>query len=280
MEEIKGIFESVAKAAEEKAQGRQEHLGADGLLVCDICGTPTECRVEVFGTERKVRCICRCDQEKQAAEKAARERERQLQEIQRLRIHGFDKSEMQRWTFDTDDQTQPQVRKAMRAYVDGFEDFKESGRGLLLYGSVGTGKTFAAACVANSLIDRGVPVLMTNFARIINRIQESFDGRQEYIDSFNAFDLIIIDDLAAERQTEFVNEIVYSVIDARYRTGLPMIITTNIPAPDMEREQDLARQRIYSRVLERCHPIRVEGGDRRKQAMRQGFADMQRRLGL
>lgn len=280
MDEIKNVFDSIAAQAETAAAGKQEHLGADGLLHCDQCGQATQTRIEIFGEQRTVRCICRCDQEKQAAEKAARERERQLQRIQRLRIEGFDKAEMQRWTFDTDDRQQPQVTRAMRAYVDGFPDFRDSGSGLLLYGSVGTGKTFAAACVANALIDRGVPVLMTNFSRIINRIQSSFDGRQEYIDSFNAFDLLIIDDLAAERQTEFVNEIVYSVIDARYRTGLPMIITTNIPAQQMERETDLARQRIYSRILERCHPIKVEGGDRRKKAMRDGFAEMQRRLGL
>lgn len=280
MDEIKSVFDKIAKTAEETAQGRKEHLGADGLLHCDRCGQATQTRIEIFGEQRTVRCICRCDQEKQAAEKAARERERQLQRIQRLRMQGFDKAEMQRWTFDTDDRQQPQVRRAMQAYVDGFPDFRGSGSGLLLYGSVGTGKTFAAACAANALIDQGVPVLMTNFSRIINRIQASFDGRQEYIDSFNAFDLLIIDDLAAERQTEYVNEIVYSVIDARYRAGLPMIITTNISARDMERETDLARQRIYSRILERCHPIKVEGGDRRKKAMRDGFAEMQRRLGL
>lgn len=280
MDEIKSVFDTIAKTAEETARGRKEHLGADGLLVCDTCGTATETVVEIFGETRKVRCICRCDQEKQAAEKAARERERQLQRIQRLRMQGFDKAEMQRWTFDTDDRQQPQVRRAMQAYVGGFPEFRNSGRGLLLYGSVGTGKTFAAACAANALIDQGVPVLMTNFSRIINRIQASFDGRQEYIDSFNALDLLIIDDLAAERQTEYVNEIVYSVIDARYRAGLPMIITTNISARDMEQETDLARQRIYSRILERCHPIKVDGGDRRKKAMRDGFAEMQRRLGL
>ena len=280
MDGIKNVFDTIAKSAEETAKGRKEHLGADGLLVCDECGTPTECRVEVFGQERKVRCICKCDQARLDAEKRQKEQEQRRQRIERLRIQGFDRAEMQRWTFDTDDGQQPQVRQAMRVYADGFEGFRESGSGLLLYGSVGTGKTFAAACVANALIDRGVPVLMTNFSRIINRIQSSFEGRQEYLDSFSDFDLLIIDDLSAERQTEFVNEIVYSVIDARYRTGLPMIITTNISARDMERETDLARQRIYSRILERCHPIKVEGGDRRKKAMRDGFAEMQRRLGL
>lgn len=280
MEHLQSTFDEIAKKAEEKAEGKREHVGADGLLHCDECGEPTQCRVSFLGDERVVRCICKCDQDKLAEEKRREERERQLQRIQRLRIEGFDKSEMQRWTFETDDQQQPKLRKAMQAYADGFADFRSSGKGLILFGDVGTGKTFAAACVANALIDQGVPVLMTNFTRIINRIQESFEGRQNYIDSLNGFDLLIIDDLAAERDTDFVNEMVYTIIDTRYRAGLPMIITTNVSLAQMMQETNTARKRIYSRVLERCHPVEVKGADRRKQRLQADFAEMNRRLGL
>lgn len=280
MNGMEKFMRDIEAKAEQNAAGKQEHVGADGLLHCDRCGEPTQCRVEIFGEERTVRCICKCDQEKLEAEKRQREREEKLKRITRLRIEGFDKSEMQRWTFDTDDQQQPKVRRAMQAYADGFEDFRSTGKGLLLFGDVGTGKTFAAACVANALIDRGVPVLMTNFSRIINRIQASFEGRQEYIDSLNDFDLLIIDDLAAERNTEFINETVYTIIDSRYRAGLPMIITTNLDANKMMQEPDTARKRIYSRILERCHPIEVKGADRRVKAAISDFAEMNRRLGL
>lgn len=280
MKNMQQFIKYLEAKAEQNAAGKQEHLGADGLLRCDICGQPTQCRVEVFGEERTVRCICKCDQEKLEEEKRQREREKQLQRIARLRIDGFDKSEMQRWTFGTDDRQQPKVRRAMQAYVDSFEEFQSAGKGLLLHGSVGTGKTFAAACVANALIDKGIPVLMTNFSRIINRIQASFEGRQEYIDSLNDFDLLIIDDLAAERNTEFMNETVYTIIDSRYRAGLPMIITTNLDANKMMQEQDTARKRIYSRILERCHPIEVKGADRRVRAAISEFAEMNRKLGL
>lgn len=274
------FFNELEEKAEQNAAGKQEHLGANGLLYCDICGEPTQCRVHVFGEERTVRCICKCDQDKLAEEKAQQERAEKLLRIERLRIEGFDRSEMQRWTFAADDQQQPKLRRAMQAYAEHFEEFKESGKGLLLFGDVGTGKTFAAACVANALIDQGVSVLMTNFSRIINRIQSSFDGRQEYIDSLNNFDLLVIDDLAAERNTEFMNETVYTIIDARYRAGLPMIITTNLNANTMMQEQDAARKRIYSRILERCHPIEVKGADRRVRSAISDFAEMNRKLGL
>lgn len=274
------VFRSIEEKAEQNAAGKREHKGADGLLYCDVCGEPTQCRVEVFGEQRTVRCICKCDKDKLAEEKRQREQAEKLRRIERLRIAGFAESEMQRWTFAADDQQQPKLRQAMLAYVDGFDDFKAAGKGLLLFGDVSTGKTFAAACVANALIDRGVPVLMTNFSQITNRIQEGFKGRQDYIDSLNGFDLLVIDDLGAERDTEFMTETVYTIIDSRYRAGLPMIITTNLDAKTMMQEKDTARKRIYSRILQRCHPIEVKGADRRVRAAISDFAEMNRRLGL
>lgn len=280
--DFKKAIDQIAAKAEQAAResGRKEHVGADGLLHCDTCGEATQTRVEVFGDERTVRCICRCDREKRERQEEARQRERQLLRIQQLRIQGFDKAEMQGWTFANDDGKQPNVSRAAKAYCDQFSKFKENGKGLVFYGSVGTGKTYASACIANELISQGVPVLMTNFSRIINRLQDKFEGRQEYLDSLNNFDLLIIDDLTAERNTEYMNEAVYSVIDGRYRAGLPLIVTTNISLAEMMDATETARKRIYSRLLERCHPIAVAGEDRRKQAALDDYAEMNRLLGL
>ena len=280
--DFKKTIDQIAAKAEQAAKesGRKEHIGADGLLHCDTCGEATQTRVEVLGEERTVRCICRCDREKRERQEEARRRERQLLRIQQLRIQGFDKAEMQGWTFANDDGKQPNVSRAAKAYCDQFSKFKENGKGLVFHGSVGTGKTYASACIANELISKGVPVLMTNFSRIINRLQDKFEGRQEYLDSLNNFDLLIIDDLAAERNTEFMNEAVYSVIDGRYRAGLPLIVTTNISLAEMMNATETARKRIYSRILERCHPIAVAGEDRRKQAALDDYAEMNRLLGL
>lgn len=279
--ELEKIIDNIAAAAEQAAANNDEYLDTyDGLLHCSKCKEPTQCRVTIFGEERTVRCICRCKQEEKAREEEERRKEQKAQKIQRMRIKGFDKAEMQNWTFENDDGKKPQVTRAAKAYCKNFERFSSEGKGLIFYGDVGTGKTYAAACIANELISQGVPVLMTNFSRIINRLQGSFEGRQEYLDSLNEFDLLIIDDLAAERNTEFVNETVYTIIDSRYRAGLPMIVTTNVKFKDMTDAPEIARKRIYSRVLERCHPIEVGGEDRRKQTLFNDFAEMQRLLGM
>ena len=66
---------------------------------------------------------------------------------------------------------------------------------------------FSAGCIANALLDRDVPVLMTNFPTILNRLTGMFsEDRSEFIASFDEYDLLIIDDLGVERSTEYAME--------------------------------------------------------------------------
>ena len=255
-----------------------EYIGEDGLLYCSICHKRTERMVCVpsLGINKKVRCICDCVKKKMDADK---ERERQ-QELERQRRICFSETNMANWTFENDDGKNAKLSEAMKNYVKNFTEFKKDGKGLLLYGTVGTGKTYFAACIANSLIDAGYAVLMTNFARLTNQIQGMFDGKQEFIDSLNRYTLLIIDDLGAERKSEFMQEMVFNIIDSRYRSGLPFIITTNLTADEIKKPQDVGYSRIYDRILERCHPVNVEGVSRRRENLKADFADTQRLLGL
>ena len=153
-----------------------------------------------------------------------------------------------------------------KRYADQWEQMRKSATGLLLWGPVGTGKTFLAACIANALLDRAVPVMMTSFGRILGGMPGVNTGEQNrYIDSFNSFDLLVIDDLGTERETEFALEQVFNVVDARYRARLPMIITTNLKLDELKNPKPVAKQRIYSRVLERCVPLCINRRALRKE---------------
>ena len=103
-----------------------------------------------------------------------------------------------------------------RAYVDHWPEAFKRNVGLLLFGDVGTGKSFAAGCIANALLDRDVPVLMTK-------------------------------------------EQMFSIVDSRYRSGKPMIVTTNLKLDELKHPPDLAHARIYDRILERCAPVLFAG---------------------
>ena len=87
------------------------------------------------------------------------------------------------------------------------------------------------------LLDKGIPVLMTNFSRILNTLTGMYsDDRNQFIDSFNKYSLLIIDDLGIERSSEFALEQVFNVIDSRYRSKKPLIVTTNLTLDELKQE--------------------------------------------
>lgn len=277
---LRDVINAAEKAAAERIKAEQGDYIVDGLLHCGKCKTPKQCRVEIFGEMKTPFCLCKCEVEKRDREEAERkqaERERRISERRRI---GFPESDMQKWTFANDDLKNPRITQAMQKYVENFPELRKTGQGLLLYGEVGRGKTYAAAEVANALIDKGYSVLMTNFKRIENTVCGMYEGKQEYYDSLNRFDLLILDDLAAERKTEYMQEIVYNIIDARYRAGKPMIITTNLTSAELKNPQDIMNKRIFDRVLERCLPIEVTGINRRHAKTAASFKELNDLLGL
>ena len=120
---------------------------------------------------------------------------------------------------------------------------------------------------------------MTNFARVLNTLW-SIEKKQAYIDSFNKFDLLVLDDLGTERRSEYAQEQVFNVIDSRYRAKLPLIITTNLSIEEIKKPDSVGNSRIYDRVLEMCHPVEVTGHSRRRQKVAADFKGMNEILGL
>ena len=276
-ETIDGIIEQ-GKLSIKANEG--DYIGEDGLLYCGNCHTKKQTEVNIFGAVRRPMCLCKCMTEKRDAEEAAMKREEFERRTKEYRKTGFPESDMQNWTFENDDMANERITKAMRNYVDNFAELKKHGKGLLLYGSIGKGKTYAACEVANALIDKGYPVLVTNFARLTNTIQGKFEGKQEYIDSLNQFQLLVIDDLGAERKSEYMQETVYNIIDSRYRAGLPFIITTNMTIEEIKTPTDIGNARIYDRIIERCFPIEVNGKNRRRKKVIAEYDEMKKLLGL
>ena len=278
--EFSDVFDGLEQKASESIKANEGDYLVDGLLYCHKCNTPKQTRVEVFGRIRTPMCLCKCMAAARDQAAAERTREELMQEIKRLRRMGFPDAEMQKWTFDNDDRSNERITNICHKYVENFSEMWKKGKGLLLFGTVGTGKTFMSACIANALIDQGHPCLVTNFARLINTIQGMYEGKQDYIDGLNKFTLLVIDDLAAERDTEFMAETVQNIIDARYRSGLPLIITTNLTAEELKHPAEVRKQRIYSRLFEMCVPIEVKGRDRRKEKLKEDFGELEELLGL
>lgn len=274
---ISGI---AARAARQYARQEGDYTGEDGLLYCGKCHTQKQVRQQFLGEMKVLNCACKCSVERNKREAEEQRKRARMQYLDGMRRTGFPDAEMRKWTFRNDDGGNSKIIEIARKYVENFDAMRSQGTGLLLYGNVGCGKSFAAACIANALIDRGTPCMMTNFSRIINRLQESFDGRQKYIDNLSRFDLLVIDDMAVERNSEYVWENIMNIVDSRYRSGLPLIVTTNLTIGELADPSDIRRQRVYSRLKEMCVPIEVTGADRRTRKMERNIMSAKSLLGL
>lgn len=270
-----------ARISRQYSEHEGDYHNEDGLLMCGKCHSGKECILtKPDGTTKTVHCACNCSVERNAREAEEKRKRDRMQYLDSMRRTGFPDAEMREWTFAKSDHTDQRNENIARKYVANFNAMREQGTGLLLCGQVGTGKSFLAAAIANELIGQGTPCLMTNFNRIISRISEKFGGDQKYLDDLNRFDLLIIDDLGAERDTEFTWEKVMNVIDARYRAGLPIIITTNLGPKDFTDMTDIRRQRVFSRLKEMCVLLEIKGSDRRSKKMQDKLETAKSLLGL
>lgn len=280
-ENIRNIIGRAVGQIPKTLQVNEGDYEVDGILHCGNCNSPKQVAIDIGNGEViKPLCVCKCMRESvEAAEKEA-EQIRRKEAIEKARKECFPESELAKWNFAADDLANSRISKISMNYVENFDEMKKRGKGLLFFGTVGTGKSFHAACIANGLIDRGHSCLMTNFSRLVNTIQGMYAGKQEYIDGLNKYDLLVLDDLASERNTEYMNEIVHTVIDCRYRAGLPTIITTNLTQNELTNPAEIQKQRTYSRLLEMCIPVRVEGIDRRKEKLKADYQELNELLGL
>ena len=239
---------------------------SDGLKYCGKCHTlkemfyPADLQNQGF---HKHPVMCQCAAEKRDREEAERREYERMSYMTMLRSEAFRDIPAAGWRFDHAVVT-PQLAKA-KEYAANWDSFKQDGIGLLLFGDVGTGKSYAAGCIANALIDRMESVLFVGMSDVVNRMQGNFGSdRDHYMKSLMRPDLLILDDLGAERNTSFGKERVFDVVDKRLLTDKPMIVTTNIPLSVMKQAADLDDRRIFDRILEVCVPIRFDGENFRK----------------
>lgn len=259
----------------------EEYLNpADGLIYCSKCGNPRQMLLEGLpGLMSPIRIPCACEEALQKEQADARMEDERRTRIEYLRRRGIPSTLYHQYTFAKDQGLVPEIQYA-KSYVDHFREMEKSATGLLFWGDVGTGKTYLAACIANALIDLEIPVKMTSIPQIMNHMSGLFsEDRNRFLEELTKPSLLIIDDLGSERSTEYSLEQIYAVIDSRYSSGKPMILTTNLTLEEMENPGDRSHARIYSRILERCVPVLINGSDLRKRNAEKQFQEAKAILG-
>lgn len=259
--------------AERMAEG--DRIGEDGLVYCGKCGSKKRLRVTFGDKTHVVRCVCKCELKEIEERKRQEEYEEQMRRINRLKEASMMDKKYREVTFDKYEvrEENKKVFEMAKKYADRFQDMYKKNQGLLLYGPVGTGKSFTAACIGNYLLNNAKPVIMTSFVKILQDIWEN-DREAEHITILNSASLLIVDDLGTERETDYALEKVYNIIDSRVRANKPMIITSNLELNDMMECEDIRKKRIYDRILECCYPMYVGGKSFRMMKAAQRFDEM------
>jgi len=162
----------------------------------------------------------------------------------------------------------PALTREIRQFVRDVGTNLDKGRGLWLFGDVGTGKTSLAMLVSKAALEAGRSVAIYSMPRLLSDIKETYEDRSErsYMQLFERLvgvDLLHIDDLGAEKRTDWVLEQLYSIINERWQEQRSIVVTTNLVDVDELRAQ--IGPRTVSRLHEMCDLIPIMGRDRRMQ---------------
>ena len=246
-------------------------------MVCGKCHTRRQVEVNMpdlkavpFDPKKKVRVkmpvSCRCRAERRYQEEQMLQQDKDMRAMEALKRQSLMDERLRDVSFDSFRKTNDNAYnlKLCLRYANHFDEMLAKNQGLLFYGGVGTGKTFAAACIANHLLNQRIPVIMTSFVKLLESMQGFSKDDSALIARLNRAKLLIIDDLGAERSTDYALEKVYDIVDSRYRAKLPIILTTNLSMTELKESTDIRYTRIYDRIFEMCYPMQFKGQSWRK----------------
>lgn len=246
----------------------EDYYDDENYLMCGNCHTRKQTLVDLsfLGKGKtKAPVLCKCGSEKREEEERKAKEEKRLIRIKILREQGIADPQYLKHKISNDDRSNIKISEAVRRYINKWEEIYNKNIGLLFYGGVGQGKTFYAGCIANSLIEQGIPVIMTNIPALVTAMSRDFEKDKSVIlRRISEVPLLVLDDLGVERNTAYGYEKLQEIIDTRYRSGKPLIITTNLSPKALKEPEEMRYQRVYDRILEMCHPIHVDGDSHRQ----------------
>ena len=285
-----GLFESalegivaIAQARMQQEPGHEDdYIGEDGLLYCGMCKAPRQMVLEVpmVGT-RIVPIMCPCEIAKREAEAAREAMEAEQRRIDGMRKIGITSPDYREMVLAADDGSDPKMRAIVDRYIEKRDLMRRENIGLLLHGSAGGGKTFWASALANAMIDHGNSAMITTVPRLVTAMSQDFEAEKSRIlEQVERVQFLVLDDVGIERQTGYMAEKMFEIIDARYRSRRPLIVTTNLTLEEISNPQQMEYKRVFDRIVEMCQPIHVSGEGRRKAISREKSNKAREILGI
>ena len=274
---MEDLMKSMQALLEQPAK-EEDYMDEEGFLCCGKCHTRKEVLFDVplvLGGRIMDRhpTNCRCLQEKLDKQDAESSRRDHECTVNRLKSVCFTAPSLKEHCFENATMVPPEILKMAHDFVDRWDEIKKANGGLIFWGPNGTCKSYTAECIANALMEREVSVLMRSTAYFTSA---DFEDVNELCRDINRYELVIFDDLGAERGTEYGMEVMFLAINARCESGKPTIFTTNLTLDELKNARDLAHRRIYDRVLEMGVPIYFGGNSVRRDIHRRKLETFQK----
>lgn len=240
-------------------------------LICEVCGEHKYTRYKNF----VIPTTCECDrkriEEGKKRDEEDKKRQRQYR-LDRLIENSMMDEQFKSCTFENYkvDKYNKKIYQLAKRYCEKWPEMLKNNIGLMFYGKQGIGKSYASFCIANYLLERFIPVVAVSSIALLERFKKNYnsygnDGEYEILNQLKQADLLILDDLGAENDTNWVKEKLYEIIDTRDRQNKPLIITTNLTTQQLQEKltgKD-GVNRTYDRIVKMCQPIEVVGKSHR-----------------
>ena len=272
---IANAIENADKARKEDQINTNDYLDDKNLLRCGKCHgyRTTMFTNPLTGKTKIVSCMCKC-------RIIEEEKRRHIEKVYELKKLAFKDPEYAKMVFDVDKFPESKASKISRKYVENWSEMYKNNIGLIFQGDCGVGKTFYSTCIANELIEKEVSVYETNLPDLISSLSKNFGEERDIIlNKVSKVSWLILDDVGIERNTDFSLEKYYEIIDTRYRSKRPIIISTNLSIEELN-TNDTKYQRIYHRLMEMAQLVKVEGQNVRGNFMARKNIIAQDLLGL
>ena len=236
---------------------------------CTDCGaTVRPITVDVLGAVRTLPGTCICVKERLVQEELHRRNAERVRKIERLFSLAQLGPRFQEATFESwlPRQGTEQGYKAAKALADEWDFNGRTGDSLMLIGPVGTGKSHLAAAIVNALIPQGVAAIFQPVPELFQRLnatygRESRETEAQLLSALQEADLLVLDDVGAEKPSAANETRLYQIVDARYRGKKPMALTSNL---DVNQLRTQVGERTIDRLIEVCQIVRLEATSYRR----------------
>ena len=270
-----GLIETIERRAVDNLNRSATYTDENGVLRCSVCHEPRSVYIAELGREMPVACSCF---DREAAEQKRQERIAFV--LRKAKDCILYDSSYDHFTFAADNSPDSTASIRCRSYVEHWAEMERNNFGLIFSGTLGTGKSFYAAAVVNALRARGVSTLIVTTSRFISALRSSRDPLG-VTDELNSFQLVALDDMGAERNTDFAVEQIENFINDRILANRPLLVTTNLTGKELSNPPDMRYARAFDRLLVMCpRPVILTGQSRRVNQRRERATEMRSILGV